>query len=249
MEKNLTIIIPTYNNYVELEYTLKSILEFRELYDLVIVDSSDHYPLDFEFKNVLSESSLWVEPNGVYDAINRGVDLCETQYLMTLNSGDAAVTRNLKECILSYLYIERADIDILVGAQDVVYRNIAYKYVPELTSVWPHQSVIYKARLHEEYGNFDTEYKLVSDQMFFEKIKCSKMLTVKFISCSLTVYDVTGISSIMNGKSLVEYKALNKLRGKNNIKLYLRYVFYKLSERLNFDFNLYWHSLKSLLKG
>ena len=130
----------------------------------------------------------------------------------------------------------------------MVYKNIFYKEIPSLLSIWPHQSVIYKRELHDEFGYFSSNYKLISDQVFFEKIKNIKKLLIKFNKNSLTTYDITGISSIMNRKSLKEYKILNKLRGKNNFKLFLRYYFYKLCDILQLDFHLFWHYLRAKLK-
>ena len=92
-----------------------------------------------------------------------------------------------------------------------MYKNIFYKEIPSLLSIWPHQSVIYKRELHDEFGYFSSNYKIISDQVFFEKIKNIKKLLIKFNNNSLTTYDITGISSIMNRKSLKEYKILNKL--------------------------------------
>lgn len=248
MKKKITIIIPTYNNPHELEATLDSIIEFSNLFDLFIIDSSTLYPLNFKHKNVLLNSSNWIKPSGVYDAINKGINLCKTSYLMTLNSGDIANTQNLKEAIMSDLYSCGEDLDIIVGAQDVMYKNIFYKYIPSLLSIWPHQSVIYKKKLHDEFGYFNSSYKIISDQIFFEKIKNIKKLLIKFNNNSLTTYDVTGISSMMNRKSLKEYKILNKIRGKNNFKLILRYYFYNVCNILKLDFNLFWHFIKSKLK-
>lgn len=248
MKKKLTIIVPTYNNSHELESTLDSIMDFSNLFDLYIIDSSNSYPINFKYKNILLNSSKWIKPSGVYDAINVGINLCKTSYLMTLNSGDTANTQNLKEAIISDLYNGSQDIDIIVGAQDMLYKNIFYKEIPSLFSIWPHQSVIYKRELHDEFGFFNSEYKIISDQVFFEKIKNVKKLLIKFNYNSLTTYDITGISSVMNGKSLKEYKILNKLRRKNNLKLYFRYFFYKLCEILKLDFYLLWHSLKVKLK-
>ena len=248
MKKKITIIIPTYNNPHELEATLDSIIDFSNLFDLFIIDSSTFYPLNFKYKNVLLNSSEWIKPSGVYDAINKGISLCKTSYLMTLNSGDIANTQNLKEAIISDVYNCGEDLDIIIGSQDVIYKNIFYKYIPSLLSIWPHQSVIYKKELHDKFGYFNSNYKIISDQIFFEKIKNIKKLLIKLNNNSLTTYDVTGISSMMNRKSLKEYKILNKLRGKNNFKLFLRYYLYKLCDILKLDFNLFWHSIKSKLK-
>ena len=97
------------------------------LFDLYIIDSSNSYPINFKYKNILLNSSKWIKPSGVYDAINVGINLCKTSYLMTLNSGDTANTQNLKEAIISDLYNGSQDIDIIVGAQDMLYKNIFYK--------------------------------------------------------------------------------------------------------------------------
>ena len=246
MEKILTIIIPTYNNPKELTATLESILELIDFFDLLIIDSSDNYPLDFKFKNELGKFSKWVKPNGVYDAINRGIELTNTRYLMTLNSGDTVISSSLIKILENYLNVLCTS-DLLVGCQNVSYRGIIYKYSPSFNSLWPHQSVIYKKELHDKIGLFNTNYKIISDQLFFEKIKIEERLNIKFIEEAITTYDVTGMSSIMNSRNLNEYKVLNTIRRKTNLKLYLRYGFYQLCKFLNIDFNIVWHSIKMIL--
>ena len=101
---------------------------------------------------------------------------------MTLNSGDTANTQNLKEAIMSDVYNCSQDLDIIIGAQDMVYKNIFYKEIPSLLSIWPHQSVIYKRELHDEFGYFSSNYKIISDQVFFEKIKKNEKKNVSFSS-------------------------------------------------------------------
>lgn len=244
MENKLTIIVPTFNNHKDLEVTLDSIIEFTNLFDLIIIDSSSYYPLNFKFKNEIYKFSKWVKPSGVYNAINTGVQLTKTKYLMTLNSGDTAESDKLINVINTYLIQD--SFQVIIGCQNVSYKNINYIFRPSLKSLWPHQSVVYRKNLHDKIGLFNTNYKIISDQLFFEKIKIQKEIKIKFLNYSLTTYDVTGISSLMNLENIKEYEILNSVRKKKNFKLYFRYYFYRLCSLMKIDFNIVWHYIKSI---
>lgn len=247
MDKNLTIIVPTFNNSEQLEATLDSIVELSYLFSLIIVDSSSYFPLNFKYKDHLIDS-LWVEPSGVYSALNEGIRHTNSMYMMCLNSGDIAVTRNLKEVIETYI-VNFSGPDVILGSQDLNYKGISYSERPTFQSIWPHQSVIYKRVLHDYYGFFNTDFKLISDQLFFVELRHDKSLSICSLDTSLTIYDLTGMSSVMNLQSVKEFRFLNEIRGRGNIKLYIKYVFFNLLGFFKLDHHLFWHLLRRQFKG
>lgn len=245
MLKRLTVLIPTYNNSRDLQKTLYSIEDLLGGLDLIIIDSSSFHPVNFEFRSLLSTKSIWTEPLGVYNAINAGLRRVKTEFVMVLNSGDIGLSENLLKVINENFELGRFNSIALIGGQRVKYKELSYVYSPTFSSVWPHQSVIYRADLHNELGFYNENFKVISDQLFFELVKTKYGLDgCLFVDDFLTEYDVTGISSHMNLANLFEYKYLNKIRGLSNGRLYLRFVVYQLAKWLQLDFNYIWHSLK-----
>jgi glycosyltransferase involved in cell wall biosynthesis len=248
MEKKLSIVVPTYNNFRDLELTLSSIIDYIDLFELIIVDSSSYFPVNFGLRDLLNSYSVWTKPEGVYSAINFGIKLCRTEFVMTLNSGDVAVNQFFGKNVIKYLYSDRFVPDVIVGSQNVVYGGLSYKEVPDLYTIWPHQSVIYRRSLHDKYGFFSTDFRVISDQLFFESIKADENLCILFEPDSLTIFDVTGISSQMSLENLLEYRLLNKIRGKSNLKLYLRFCVYYICLFFRLDYHRIWHFSRTHFK-
>ena len=250
MEREVTVIVPTYNNFSDLKFTIESLLDILEYVHLIIVDSSDYIPIDFKFRDLIEKNGIWIKPKGVYNALNVGVANAKTSLVLIMNSGDSACVNNLKQFLLGRESgRENGLAKVYVGFQQVRYKKISYVYEPSFETLWPHQSVIYRKDLHTVFGEYSERYKIISDQLFFEKIKsCIHLDDIYFVPIAFSNYDVTGMSSEMSISNVREYIHLNKIRQRNNVKLYLRFLIYNIANFFRVDFHYIWHGIKVLLK-
>jgi glycosyltransferase involved in cell wall biosynthesis len=112
----LSIITITYQAEKFLERTIQSILEqgHRSAIEYVIVDGAstdgtlvliNTYKQDID--QVISEKD-----RGIYDAMNKGLQVVSGEYVLFLNAGDTFAAKNTLEHILKAL---DSDPDVLVG--------------------------------------------------------------------------------------------------------------------------------------
>lgn len=244
MLKDLCIITPLYNNIVEFNITLNSIKSILNEVEFIIVDSSDSFPnedyINYNFRNY-----YWVKPNGVYNAFNFAILKSTRKYIMCLNSGDVITDLGIN-CLSEGSFFKEHK-DVYLFSQISHFENQEILYHPVIESIWPHQSIIYKRELHNKFGLYSELYKIISDQLFFEKVKNDNKISIVIDKIPFTKYSVDGMSSIMNLNNLKEYMFLNRIRNRSNLLLLNRYILSKLFYLFNLDFNKFWFKLKILV--
>ncbi len=184
----LSIITITYQAEKFLERTIQSILEqgHRPEIEYVIVDGAstdgtlaliDTYRKDID--HVISEKD-----RGIYDAMNKGLQVVNGEYVLFLNAGDTFAAKNTLEHLLKSL---DSNPDILVGdamfvdmhGQEIGLRSVVTPHRIPAKLTWKsfkkgmvicHQSFIVKRDLAPR---FNLEYQLSSDIDW--EIKCLKL--------------------------------------------------------------------------
>ena len=234
MEK-LSIIVPSYNDYLELELTLKSIAAYKELVQLICVDSSDNNTRvkTILFKNFSDATYLYSPPRGVYFAINEGIKLVNMKYMMVLNAGDELIS-DLPH-IINIVSSRKGEV-VVFNQEGSINGNSIIKFTPNFKTVTPHQSVIYDSQLHLNYGLYDTQNAIVSDQKFFQKLK-QNGVQFNYENITLSRYDLSGMSSKMNFqvfKNTIELYKGNAHKVLFITKWILKYSFIKIFGYFNY---------------
>ena len=130
----LSIIIPVLNNKIGFEKTLKSIFNQKfEDYEVIVIDGkSDDGTLKIikkfrkKIHKIISEKD-----RGIYDAINKGINLSSGKYINTINADDVYYSTNSLNIAKKYLI--KNNYDFLFGA--VLKNKIYYKYEPKCFGV------------------------------------------------------------------------------------------------------------------
>ena len=175
--KKFSIIVVTLNSKYEFLKTLDSIKKqsFRD-YELVIVDGkSEDGTVDIIKKlNDTNIKSISEKDEGIYDAMNKGIDNSTGEWIIFLNSGDIFYNNEILKKISDK---QIKNHDILFG--DTVVNNKYFKYLiksekfSKNTYLIPfsHQSTFVKRKLINKI-KFDLKYKISSDFNFF--MQCFK---------------------------------------------------------------------------
>ena len=116
--KKINIVTINLNNKDGLEKTIKSVVEqtyFDKVNYIVIDGESTDGSVDV-IKQYNDKISHWVseKDNGVYNAMNKGVDLCNGEYVLFLDSGDYFHDNKVIEDVY-----EELDTDIVYGGLNV----------------------------------------------------------------------------------------------------------------------------------
>ena len=187
--KQFSIIVVSLNSKYEFIKTLASIKKQSfQNYELVIIDGkSEDGTLDIIKKlNISNLKSISEKDEGIYDAMNKGIDNSTGEWIIFLNSGDIFYNNEILRDI-SKKQIE--NYDILFG--DTVVNNNYFKYLTKSEKFskniylmpFSHQSTFVKRKLINKI-KFDLKYKISSDFNFF--MKCFKR-NKKFFNLNMVV--------------------------------------------------------------
>ena len=223
----LTIITINYNNAAGLKKTLDSVaIQTCTDFEHIIVDgASTDNSVDIirsytQVPIANNRKITWLsEPDtGIYNAMNKGVQLAKGEYTLMLNSGDYLVDEHVVEKVLSLF----DGTDIIQGntIEDISnkkYRNRGYgksdiDFFDVMKGYLLHQATFCRRDLFDRYGMFDESYKIIGDTKFFMTCLGKENASFKYIDLDVSNYDMTGISAEMHGlwaeRRIVEYKRM-----------------------------------------
>lgn len=195
-----SIITVCRNEAKNIRSTCESITQqtFKD-YEWIVVDgaSTDHtLEVLEEFRQDISK--LISEPdNGIYDAMNKGIDLATGEYIVFMNGGDAFASKRVlnlvshapqKDLIYGDLRYD-SDFGKIHSSPDHFGKN-------ELLRIMvPHQASFYRRKLFEKYGKYDTSYRIAADYELNVRMLCKHRISQTHISESLAIFNRSGISS------------------------------------------------------
>ena len=174
----VTVVTVTYNAGSVLEDTILSVLNqtYPNIEYIIIDGGSTDETIDI-IKKYEDRISYWVsEPDdGIYDAMNKGIEKATGDWINFMNAGDMFYSRN----VLADIFIDRLS---EVNNQDVLYGDTVFKYYSysfmekpapidtlEDNKYFSHQSSFAKVELMKKY-KFNPNLKISSDYQFFYEL-------------------------------------------------------------------------------
>ncbi|GHV05516.1 glycosyl transferase [Spirochaetia bacterium] len=234
----ITVITVVYNGKDTLEDTILSVIhQTYENTEYIIVDgSSSDGTLDI-IKKYEDKIDYWIsEPDeGLYYAMNKGIDLARGKWLNFMNSGD--------------LFYNNTVINEIFGSprayKNIIYGNTIYKIEKDAELVYPkisdivkkmpfcHQSSFTEYELMKKY-KYDTSYKLAADYNFLYSLYV-KGIVFEYVNITVSVFEAEGGVSArrrtMYNKERIRARG-EKIYSFHNIlvslNLYVRYILKKL---------------------
>lgn len=225
----LTIVTINFNSGEGLRSTYNSVIhkisENREKYQWILIDglSTDqsanycHSPYKENFDIVVSESD-----SGIYNAMNKGLNLASGHYIVFMNSGDEFYP---KFHLLSW-------VEYLNSSNDCIYyTNVLIKYKNRknflkdysgrslnfnLGLPFCHQAV-YVPRSIYIHHRFDESYRIYATLPYFLDI--INVHCVKHIKITSCIYDMSGVSSSITLNNVKELIRFNKEKGDYDINV------------------------------
>lgn len=198
----ISIIIPTFNSANSIAETLQSIVTqtYKNIEVLVLDTVSNDATCEIvnSFRNNFSFIHLISEKDkGVYDAMNKGIELGKGDYLYFMGSDDVFYTNDTLENIFTK---ENLSFDVIYG--DVQFKNSKQIYsgesnlqklVNDQISIC-HQAIFYAKRTFDVIGNYKLKYFIHADYDF--NIRCfqNKELKIKYINTIVAIFNETGLS-------------------------------------------------------
>ena len=207
-----SIITINYNNAEGLEKTINSVLTQQFLnYEYIVIDGNSSDNSVELLKKFSDHISFYIsEPDkGVYDALNKGIQKANGEYLIFMNSGD----RFYSDMALNIYYnaINNESADVYYGDSLGIFKDGRECLIQQPESLdlnfWllnslNHQSTAISRSLFNEYGMYDDKLKIVSDWKWFFNIFINHGKKFLKVSKILSHYDMHGISTDTNWAKL-----------------------------------------------
>lgn len=171
--KKVSVITINFNNKSGLEKTVRSVLsqEYKD-YEYIIIDGGS---VDGSKELIMSYSdylSYWVsEPDsGIYNAMNKALDICNGEWVFFLNSGDVFASNNV---LCGIDFDVGNNVGAIYGLNKYYTRNNRLLLNEALLPFWEsrkkyrsmgfsHQAVFVRTTIAKRFG-FDESYKLCAD--------------------------------------------------------------------------------------
>ena len=202
---NLTIVSINKDNFIGLINTLTSVVNITStpnVNHLIIDGNSKDFLEDFnQLQSKFNFEYISENDSGIYNAMNKGINLSTSDRLLFLNSGDTV--NNFFN--FSKFISEHQETDIVYSnICKVLYdenKTIESRF-PKLLSLdymicfgLPHQSTIIKKSLFDRVGFYDESYSIISDWVFFMEALFFHNATYKYVDITSINFDGSGISN------------------------------------------------------
>lgn len=198
----LSIITINYNNLEGLKRTVGSVInQTFNLFEYIIIDGGS---TDGSAEFIESQSNnfyYWIseQDKGIYNAMNKGIEVATGEYLLFLNSGDNLFDKKVIENNIKY--IESYDLiyfnlqTISGDASKMVYYPSKLRFSDLFSGSLPHPATFIKKELFTTTGLYDENFKIVSDWKFFILALFRDNCTYIKINETFSTFYLDGISS------------------------------------------------------
>lgn len=202
----ISIITINYNNAIGLEKTILSILNQNySNFEYIIIDGNSSDGSKDIILKYKEKITYWIsEPdNGIYNAMNKGINVAKGEYLLFMNSGDILVNdknilticeEKLCQDIIAFdCFLEKDN--TIVGRRTHI-ENPTFFYV--FRNGFKHQSTFIKRSLFEKLGLYNENYKIASDYEFWIRCFLNPLTIAKSYPIPIAIFQLNGISQSGN---------------------------------------------------
>lgn len=197
MQPGITFLIVTRNSLGFLRNCLDSILSQTDpFFNILIVDGASTDGTSIFLQSISDPRLKYISETdeGIYDAMNKGIDLIQTEWILHLGSDDTLYSPFVMVELNKLLAVSR-DTGLIYGRGVIGKRLLINSFTKRLYlgNCMNHQCVIYKSKLLKEY-RYDMTYKIGADYKLNLQL-LNKGVISKFTPLIITKYGDEGISS------------------------------------------------------
>jgi glycosyltransferase involved in cell wall biosynthesis len=204
----VSVITVCYNSVTEIEETIRSVMvqDHADIEHIVIDGGSTDGTQD-KIKRYSECISHFVSEKdaGVYDAMNKGLELATGDVVAFVNAGDMMATRNT----VSYMVraFEEGDCDVIYGDALMVdpdditkvkrfWKGGEYKR-ENFRKGWmpPHLGTYIRKRAYDRFGLFNTELSVSADYELMFRFLYKHKLSARYVPKVLVRFRLGGVSN------------------------------------------------------
>ncbi|AZL54036.1 glycosyltransferase [Aliarcobacter skirrowii] len=195
----ISIVTVVFNGVKYLEETIKSVInqKYNNIEYIIVDGGSNDGTIDI-IKKYEDKIDYWLseEDNGIYDAMNKGLEFASGDWIYFLGSDDKLIS----EGIQSMFKVKRDKTSVYYG--NVIMFSSKEKWGQLYTKIHtmfyniPHQAIFYP-KIYYKNAKFDLDYKSASDHIYLMNYVNSKNANWIYVDINIAEYnDCIGISSI-----------------------------------------------------
>ena len=166
----ISVVTPTFNSESTIRRTVESVISqgFDEI-EYIVIDACSTDSTIEKITQYKDRVDLYSEPdNGIFDGMNKGVQLCTGEIIGIINSDDWYLSGSFQVAWDSF---QNSNCDVLIGGVDVYQDDYAIgsvsHSVKELeTHMVSHPGVFVRRRVYEEIGGYSLTYRVAADYDF-----------------------------------------------------------------------------------
>ena len=238
----LTIITINYNNAFGLQKTMESVLnQTSGEFEYIIIDgqsTDESVEIIRKYEDLKVRNFFWISERdkGIYNAMNKGIQMAKGDYIQFLNSSDTLVADDVTEKMINELQnqeprtrskelkenSEELGVGILYGnmLKKVCGKVICDKgfsgrqptFLDFYTGTLNHSPVYIKRSLFNDFGLYDETLKYVSDWKWYVQVILFGAVKPHYVDVDVVDFDMSGVSTTNWEKTLQEKrKEMEKL--------------------------------------
>lgn len=250
----ISIITITYNSAKTIEDTIKSVLAqtFSDIEYIIKdgVSTDETISIIQKYEPLFNGRMKWVseKDNGIYDAMNKGIQMATGDVVGILNSDDFFTNNEIVKDIAD-AFLNENSIEAIYGDVHFVHENnlnICTRYysskifrrgLMRLGFMPAHPSFYAKKEIFDKFGYYKTDYKIAADFEFLLRTIYKERIHIKYLPLDMVTMRAGGAST----SGLISHRLIMKehLRAFKENGIYtnvcilsLRY-FYKVWELMN----------------
>lgn len=206
-----SIITVVLNDASGLKKTLESVYnQSYTNFEWIVIDgeSTDGTKEYIEINNRIIKKWISEKDQGIYDAMNKGIQISNGQYIVFMNAGDMFSDSGVLGLVSDHLMFNNSDVDVILGGAMLVFDNNIkiYRAPRNIDSyLWHglpayHQATYYK-RERVQNTPYDLKYNICGDYYIISKLF------------------MEGLKEIYIDKSLVDFR-MGDMSYRNPYKLF-----------------------------
>lgn len=228
----ISIITVCFNSASTIEDTIKSVINqnYKDLEYIIVDGGSADSTLDIIDKYRDKIAKVISEPDkGVYDAMNKGIDLASGDIVGILNSDDFYCNHKILNSVMdafsiskagmvygNLVYVDRLDINKKVRywmPGEYKEEKLNYGWIP------PHPVVFVKKNVYERCGKFNLDFRIAADYEFLLRVLKKYNIIPFYIDKDLVYMREGGLSASSLKQRRKGWKELKKAWEENKIKI------------------------------
>lgn len=239
----ISIITASYNSSLTIRRTLQSVADQDYLnIEHIIIDGGskdDTLSIIKEFPHV---SKIVSEPDkGIYDAMNKGIELATGDIIGTLNSDDFFTSNLIVEQITNS-FDENTDAifgDIAFVSPNNLFKTIRYysanQWNPKKFK-WgympPHPSFYLRREFYEKYGLYQIDYVIASDYELLIRMLYTNKIRYKYLPQQIVTMRTGGVSTQNIKSRYILNKEIVRACAENGIQTNMFLLSFKYSKKI-----------------